>query len=143
EYTPLEHEARPLTAWMLPPGRGTTAPLLSGDSPQHGEMEYLLHIGDGIHGHYRRIYTAAGLSVLESMRAPKGPYFLRNASDDAMPDAATNVAIEHHSPDAFSLRYSGQEAGYVVVPQILTRKWLVTVDGILTSPTLKHRVMPA
>lgn len=143
EYTPLEHEARPLTAWMLPSGRGTTAPLLAGDSQQDGEMEYLLHIGDGVHGHYRRIYSAAGLSVLESMRAPKAPYFLRKATDGATPDAATNVAIEGYSPDAFSLRYSGKEAGYVVVPQVLTRKWVVTVDGIPTPPTLKHRVMPA
>lgn len=142
-YSPLTHETRFLTAWMLPPGPATTAPLLAGDKPQEGEMEYMLHVGDGIHGHYRRIYTAAGLSVLESMRAPKGPYFLRDVTDDAMPDASTSVTVERYSPEAFRLRYSGEEAGYVVVPQVLTRKWIVTVDGIPTRPVLKHQVMPA
>lgn len=142
-YKPLEHEARSLTAWMLPPGPGTTAPLLVGGSTQEGEMEYMLHIGDGIHGHYRRIHTVAGLSVLESMRAPKGPYFLPDVTVEAKPGASASVTIGHYSPEAFSLRYSGEEAGYVVVPQVLTRKWIVTVDGVPTTPALKHQVMPA
>lgn len=142
-YTPSEQETRPLTAWILPPTSKTSAALRAGSQPLEGELEFLLHVGDGIRGNYRHAFTAAGLSVFESMRTPNGPYFLADMLDVAGPEASSSIRVEHYEPAAFRLRYTGQQAGYVVVPQILTRDWQVSVEGRRAVPRLKAGVMPA
>lgn len=141
DYMPEESPARPLTAWVLPAVGDET--LLVGSSPRPGELEYLLHVGDHVRGPYRRVFAAAGLAVFESSQTPNGPYFIPALAAPAPAGGSPEVTLDIYSTTAFTLRYTGKAAGHIVIPQILTRDWVATVDGHPVQPALRHGVMPA
>lgn len=144
QYSPDDRApTRPLTAWALSRAGDTTPPLLAGDRTIPAELEYLLHVGEHVRGRYRRVYAAAGMAVFESTSTPNGPYFLSGLDEPATSSAGDTVDVLQYRPEAFALQYSGQRPGYVVVPQILTRDWTVTVEGQVVAPVLKSGVMPA
>lgn len=143
-YRPLEAPARHLTAWSVPVAADETdQSLFVGTRPFPGSLEYVLHVGDSTIGHYRRVFMAAGISVFENTRAPRGPYFLRGLAHDADPAAGSQVSIVDYAADAYTLRYEGTRSGFVVVPASLGRGWQVAVNGTAVAPSYKHGLLPA
>ena len=141
-YRPTGDASAPMTAWSAPDSEKGQV-LLVDNVPQPGVMEYLLHTGEGRDGYFHRVFTAAGISVLENTRSPNGPYFLPNLDAGADRDSGQAVTIEHYRPDAFSLRYSGHSAGYIVIPMSMTPGWSAAVAGQRVDIALKDGVMPA
>jgi hypothetical protein len=141
-YRPSSDTPMPLTAWSAP--HVDEKQLLLVDGVAHsGVMEYVLHTREGLSGNFRRVQTAAGISVFENMKSPNGPYFLPRLAAGADHDSAKMVAIVQYAPSAFTLYYAGLKSGYVVVPMSMTSEWTATIDGKGVDAVLKDGVMPA
>jgi len=142
-YMPPPGAAPPrLTAWAAElPSAGTS--LRVDDATAKGAMEYVLHTGSGARGPFRRVLTAAGISVYENTNSPRGPYFVAHLG--AIPDARSgqHVRIEQYTPARFTLRYSGTEPGFVVVPMSTSNEWNVAVNGLPIKPSAMLGIMPA
>lgn len=106
-----------------------------------GNMDYRLYPVSK--GPYRRVFESAGTAVLENTRSPQGPYFL--SSVKKLPDARSgrDVEVENYRPTHFTLRYSGHEPGFVIVPMSANPDWRVRIDGNPATYSLKGGVMPA
>ena len=131
-----------LTAWAAEsPSAGTS--LRVDDATAKGVVEYVLHTGAGARGPFRRVLTAAGISVYENTNSPHGPYFVARLS--ATPDARSGqqVRIEQYTPARFALRYSGSEPGFVVVPMSTSNEWNVAVNGVPVKTSAMLGIMPA
>lgn len=144
----LSYDAGPgpaprLTAWSFPTAATTTLMAIDG-KPHAGVMEYQLHMeGAEAANRFRRVFESKGTAVLENTSSPRGPYFLDKIS--ATPDASSGrqVQVASYAPDRFTLRYTGQNSGYVVVPMNAGRDWSVEVDGKPAPYLLKDDVLPA
>src|SRR5690606_19055153 len=75
--------------------------------------------------------------------SPGGPYFIADVQDHANSESGAPVTIQSYRSDAFALRYTGHDSGFVVVPMSINGDWQITRDGARVDPVLKDGVMPA
>lgn len=142
-YEAGDSPPRRLTAWSSPDGGAYEGLLSVGGTPHAGVLQYLLHEEQNALGPFRRVFTAAGISVMENAHAPRGPYFVANPEDHASRSASSPVSVTRYRPDAFSIDYSGAMPGYVVVPVSINGDWSIAVNGNAVTPRLKAGVLPA
>jgi hypothetical protein len=140
------HYARPmpsdlrLTAWAF--ARPTPgAHLLVDGRPHSGNIDFKLYTASG--GPFRRVFASGRTAVLENTRSPDSPYFLPGISGDPHGRSTNRVHIESYSPTRFTLRYTGHDAGVVVIPMTGGAGWDAWVNGIPAEYRLKDGVMPA
>lgn len=141
-YRPANDPPAALTAWASRHA-GEAPSLLVDGAPHPGAIEYVLHEDRGLLGNFRRVQTAAGISIFENTNSPNGPYFLPRIDAHASRAASGNVRVGKYGPSAFELRYTGREPGYVVVPMSMTPEWSASIDGKPATIELKDGVMPA
>lgn len=139
---PAGSEPRRLTAWAAASPAPGTELLVDGAAAQ-GVIEYVLHPGTGARGPFRRVLTAAGISVYENTSSPGGPYFVGRLGDTPDSRSGQDVHIEQYAPTRFTLRYSGSGTGFVVVPVSMNNQWTVAVDAVATDVGSMLGVMPA
>jgi len=142
-YTPPPgSDPKRLTAWAAESTIPGTELSVDG-VPTDGAVEYALHPGTGARGPFRRVLTAAGISVYENTSSPRGPYFV--ARLDATPGAHSgrHVRLKQYAPDSFVIQYSGSEPGFIVVPMSMSEEWTIAVNGIAAKPGMMLGIMPA
>lgn len=131
-----------LTAWAFnTPERPTT--LAVNGQPQHLMVDYALLADPSGDAPFRAVLTADGTTVFENTASPGGPYFLASIGDQPTAASGQAVSVVAYRPSAFSLRYQGTSAGFVVIPMGFTRGWQVTADGKPVKYDLKDGLMPA
>jgi hypothetical protein len=129
-----------LTAWTF--ARPTPgASLLVDGKPHAGNIDFKLYTASN--GSFRRVFASGRTAVLENTRSPDGPYFLPKISDQPDRQSAYPMRVESYSPARFTLRYTGSDAGVVVVPMTAGAGWDAQVNGVPADYQLKDGVMPA
>jgi hypothetical protein len=141
------HYARPatsdlrLTAWTFAQPTPAASLLVDG-KPYPGNIDFKLYVASD--GPFRRVFASGRTAVLENTRSPDGPYFLPKVSD--LPNGQSSahmVRVESYEPARFTLRYTGNDAGVVVVPMTANADWYALVNGVQVDYQLKDGVMPA
>jgi len=143
-YRPSAGAARhDLTAWSRKKPENPDATLQVDGKPFAGVLDYRLHLDDRRFPGFRRVLTAADISVYENTRSPGGPYFVPDLDRHAGPRSADEVSVVDYRADRFTLRYRGDAAGYVVVPMVSTPEWEVRKDGVPVDVATLRGVLPA
>jgi hypothetical protein len=134
-------ETRSITAWAFT-SSVADGQLTVDEERVEGTLDYLLHpLSDSTP--FRRVLSAAGVTVLENTRCPRGPYFLPFIED--VPDARSGreVEVTSYRADHFTLNYTGTLTGHVVVPMKMRPDWNVLVNDVRVETVLKEGLMPA
>jgi hypothetical protein len=140
EYEP-RNSAKDLTAWSIVNDADRGLRVDGSDHP--GVLDYVFHTPNEWMQPFRRVFTAAGISVYENPNSPNGPYFISSVQQTPTRNSARNLQVENYEPDFFTIRYNGHEPGYLVVPMKITSEWAVAVDGVPVDYRLKDGVLPA
>jgi hypothetical protein len=136
-----QDETRSITAWAFTSSTAD-AQLTVNEERVGGTLDYLLHpLSDSTP--FRRVLSAAGVTILENTRCPGGPYFLPFIEDTPDARSGSQIEVTSYRADHFTLNYTGTLTGYVVVPMKMRPDWEVLVDDAPVEIVLKEGLMPA
>lgn len=93
-------------------------------------------------GDWRLAGRDGPLVLLENPQAPRGPYFLRSLHDYPGADASRAITVDG-AGDHWTLRYSADLPGYVVLPMSSPPGWRFSVAGKTLKPRRYLGALPA
>lgn len=117
-----------VTAWYRPGATKNCALKMSSERAPGCLIMRLLSARDDMDG-WRVVSQDRGLVLLENTDAPRGPYFVSSLADAPHGKSADTVRTTGSFADGWTLRYTGNVPGYVVLPMTATRSWIFEVDG--------------
>jgi hypothetical protein len=131
-----------ITAWYIPaPGKNCS--LLVDGKPQVGcmYMDWLSNRTDM--GGFKAIASESGIYLLENMDVPAGPYFLPHLDVWPANDSSSHITVDASQISNLSIRYSGTESGFIVLPMTINHDWLVKLNGQDVEPQRYLGSLPA
>ncbi|WP_132998977.1 glycosyltransferase family 39 protein [Luteimonas arsenica] len=133
---------RPLTAWTgeVDP-ESSVRQVQVGGAPSGRVIDFVL-ASSARPAHFRKVFEGSYSDVWENTRSPNGPYFVADGATLPGPGSDA-VDILEYRPSRFTLAYTGEAAGHIVVPMEATRRWRITVDGVRVEPGRFAGVLPA